>query len=52
MLGVGSIMRIPTGKGYAMTVWQWLSNGWALFHLVGIGIALGVVHLLDRRDKD
>ena len=32
-----------------MTIWQWLSNGWALFHLVGIIVALGAVKWADKR---
>jgi hypothetical protein len=35
-----------------MTVWQWLSGGWGLFHLVGVAVMVTVVHLLDKRDKD
>jgi len=41
-----------------MTVWQWLTNGWALFHLVGILIGLAIIKILDKRyerrwkDKD
>ena len=32
-----------------MTVWEWLGNGWALLHLVGIGIGLVVIRVLDKR---
>ena len=39
-----------------MTVWQWLTNGWALAHLGVILIGLGVIKALDirymRRWKD
>jgi hypothetical protein len=32
-----------------MTIWEWLGNGWALFHLVGIIVGLLVVKALDKR---
>jgi len=32
-----------------MTIWEWLSNGWALIHLAGILIGIGVIKVLDKR---
>ena len=35
-----------------MTVWQWLSNGWALAHLGVMMVAVIIIRVLDKRDKD